>query len=1257
MTLKRLTAFSLLLMLFLPACPIALKAQQTYNGVSDVSWGRFATWPNIRFDVEHYEGDVLKRVYADRIQRTHKNLSLNWQLYFGATSYYNSIEDIPHFDDVPFDQTNIWPEDQNWVYKKFAVLRENASYGSLPKYGGTSSAPNYPDQDYTYTVSVNSVSPGTRIITEHSMFYLENDNDNSDNYHLGYAACHYKYTGYDGFMVKGDFSKFTDPDDNKKFTGEFIAENWMLFFDPDTDAKYGAHIPVMVSFSHRPGEVKCYRDSVEFHYWGSDRDIEKTFFISLPFGAKAFPPDTTASWAANGLPQYVIDQCRLVNRLVNNWPVAVDEDFYFTASSDASPDSVTIRNTFSYSYMGQNWDTSGYVSQTPVGFLPPLVALAADEGVISSGGLPTGTSDIGLGFPTKYGPLKIVNGVSLVEYTIPGAPEHDIHLVGTPNDFETIWKQRVNRMINREATSNDRYRASVGVWGAMGNRGEIASLALTRDYTREHYIDFMSQTVHKRVFSEDGSARYADGTQGWGYWDWTGVVPPPSGSWPGFWSGLWSNPSSSNIEQPWDFNASSGMILEFLYEYGLWSGDWTVLDENWSFEGWTTDTIGVEQIMDPMKFFHDWGYMASSYCLFGGAGGIMDMFPAELAGYQSYAKMADILGYADSAATGWYLAAKSQIPFVTRWAAKDYIGQYYAVTDSMPSPAGDYIEVIDGFGEWEPSGPMHGENEYGTSVLRTLEEWADWTISGERIHPLTFDILSALVDDDNSFEAYLDDFQDQSAYCLDLRRGTFFEDKLYCFYKWKKYTDEDGLAVDINYLYASEDGDINGAAQAYTSYDLNWYNNIVYDNSGSTPPVEKKGRPFVLMPALVETYGVPVRIGSWAPAKLDSAYYDTETSTFTAYLTEGDGFSQEVPVVRLQADQNPSVSFTQGSGSSEWDSVWKVEKVTLTGDGPWIITASIPPYPGVIWAEDQAEHNLIMDPGFEDCGAMPNIEMGWLAYAGNEGTTRSTYQNCNTGWRSARLKLTDPDDAPYLWQKVWVKPPDAQTPDRIPIDVDFWYDIASDDVELRFRVMEFTNNVNRGQTAYKILYSQNLTTDDPSEGWQHLEVPAGMLSVGKDSAVVQCYFSVVQRDTLWTSGADHWVDIDDVTMTCDLLDTGVDNEPDPPPDPGGGSGGKDEPVIGGPLPLLSQFEIRPNPFNPVTVISFELGRRARVDLKLYDPEGRLINTLADGFMPAGTARFTWNGTNERGGAISSGIYFYRLQVEDIVKTGKLMLLR
>ncbi|MCU0645295.1 MAG: T9SS type A sorting domain-containing protein, partial [bacterium] len=83
----------------------------------------------------------------------------------------------------------------------------------------------------------------------------------------------------------------------------------------------------------------------------------------------------------------------------------------------------------------------------------------------------------------------------------------------------------------------------------------------------------------------------------------------------------------------------------------------------------------------------------------------------------------------------------------------------------------------------------------------------------------------------------------------------------------------------------------------------------------------------------------------------------------------------------------------------------------------------------------------------------------------------------------------------------------------------------------------------------------------------------------------------------------------------------------------------------------------PNPFNPTTTISYRIGKRQLVELTIYNIMGQKIRTLVSDFKNAGQYFIQWDGRNDKGAQVTSGVYFYSLQAGDFIKTNKMVLLR
>jgi hypothetical protein len=92
--------------------------------------------------------------------------------------------------------------------------------------------------------------------------------------------------------------------------------------------------------------------------------------------------------------------------------------------------------------------------------------------------------------------------------------------------------------------------------------------------------------------------------------------------------------------------------------------------------------------------------------------------------------------------------------------------------------------------------------------------------------------------------------------------------------------------------------------------------------------------------------------------------------------------------------------------------------------------------------------------------------------------------------------------------------------------------------------------------------------------------------------------------------------------------------------------------------LIHSFQLLqnyPNPFNGETEISFFLSRESEIQLTIVDACGRTVRTLVSGWSAAGDHRAVWNGRNEDGNPVASGIYLYRLKADNEIQTRKLIL--
>ena len=83
----------------------------------------------------------------------------------------------------------------------------------------------------------------------------------------------------------------------------------------------------------------------------------------------------------------------------------------------------------------------------------------------------------------------------------------------------------------------------------------------------------------------------------------------------------------------------------------------------------------------------------------------------------------------------------------------------------------------------------------------------------------------------------------------------------------------------------------------------------------------------------------------------------------------------------------------------------------------------------------------------------------------------------------------------------------------------------------------------------------------------------------------------------------------------------------------------------------------PNPFNPATTIRYALPEASHVSVMVYSASGRLVRVLVDAMQNAGSQSVQWDGRDDLGGAVPSGVYLYRVQVGEVAETRRMLLLK
>jgi hypothetical protein len=120
-------------------------------------------------------------------------------------------------------------------------------------------------------------------------------------------------------------------------------------------------------------------------------------------------------------------------------------------------------------------------------------------------------------------------------------------------------------------------------------------------------------------------------------------------------------------------------------------------------------------------------------------------------------------------------------------------------------------------------------------------------------------------------------------------------------------------------------------------------------------------------------------------------------------------------------------------------------------------------------------------------------------------------------------------------------------------------------------------------------------------------------------------------------------------------------------------------ALGEPVPLVPRIEIPrsgeggsqdngapkvtallhsyPNPFNPSTTIPFTLETGEHVTLRIYDARGKLVRSLKDEALPSGLHEVTWNGRDNNGLSVATGVYFVRFAAGDYETTQKIVMIK
>jgi len=97
-------------------------------------------------------------------------------------------------------------------------------------------------------------------------------------------------------------------------------------------------------------------------------------------------------------------------------------------------------------------------------------------------------------------------------------------------------------------------------------------------------------------------------------------------------------------------------------------------------------------------------------------------------------------------------------------------------------------------------------------------------------------------------------------------------------------------------------------------------------------------------------------------------------------------------------------------------------------------------------------------------------------------------------------------------------------------------------------------------------------------------------------------------------------------------------------------------IIG--VPVVTALNANfPNPFNPSTMISFDIAQEGHVKIEIFNIRGQRVRTLVNDHVPVGSHKVEWNGTDDFGRTVGTGIYFYNMQTGEYFSTRRMVLMK
>jgi hypothetical protein len=246
-------------------------------------------------------------------------------------------------------------------------------------------------------------------------------------------------------------------------------------------------------------------------------------------------------------------------------------------------------------------------------------------------------------------------------------------------------------------------------------------------------------------------------------------------------------------------------------------------------------------------------------------------------------------------------------------------------------------------------------------------------------------------------------------------------------------------------------------------------------------------------------------------------------------------------------------------------------------------------------------------------------DAGWMLIANHVPNTGSYQWNVPLSYEpNARLRIT------LLW--FGVKVGSSEVPFRIEVPVAVRLKSMDVFVEAGAAVLRWETSVEAGMEGYRVTRAE-------SEGGRYQEITKELIPASGSASGG----SYEYRDESVTANRTYWYKLQEVA--------------------GDGLG-----MEFGPYSVTYRLanaleQNRPNPFNPTTTIDYAMARDGQVELSIYDVAGRRVRTLVNERQRADVYRVEWDGTNDGGQRVASGVYFYRIVAGKFTQTRKMVMLK